>query len=65
MARTNQPTIRLPKISDGNGRRGISGYRGNVEVYEPAKEKARLAKLAEVAVDAPPTEVAPTKKSGK
>lgn len=65
MARTNQPTIRLPKISDGNGRRGISGYRGNVEVYEPTKEKARLAKLAEVAVEAPPVEIEPAKKAKK
>jgi hypothetical protein len=51
MARENEQPIRLPKISDGDGHRGISGYRGTVEVYDPAKEKARLAKEAAKAAE--------------
>ena len=67
MAREQEATIRMPKISDGTGRRGISGYRGNVEVYDPAKEKARIQKLsaaAPVAAETTPDEK-PTKSKAK
>lgn len=43
MAIKAEPPIRLPKIDDGSGAHGVSGYAGKVEVYDPAKEKARLA----------------------
>jgi hypothetical protein len=68
MARENEQPIRLPKISDGDGHRGISGYRGTVEVYDPAKEKARLAKEAAKAAETAetaPTEATETKPAAK
>lgn len=61
MARESEAPIRLPKISDGTGRRGISGYRGNVEVYDPTKEKARIQKLSAKAAQAPAAETADEK----
>jgi hypothetical protein len=35
VAVTKDDPIRLPKQSDGSGRHGVSGYRGNVETYDP------------------------------
>ena len=35
MARNEEPALRVPKQHDGSGAHGVSGYRGDVEVYDP------------------------------
>lgn len=49
MARKDEPALRVPKQHDGSGAHGVSGYRGDVEVYDP-DETGEKSKSRSVAV---------------